>query len=180
MNFSYGFSNNSAIFRWLGIGGGGGPNDGVQDPFARPDDPRGELGAAGEESIIPTTSGPQRITTGGGGAVGTWTLNLGYSLIRPRATTTSQASQNLSVNMTLKPSELWDMSWRTSYDLENGGFNDHIIRLPRDIHRDNVNFDFLQTASGNWSFRFEVRLLDNQDLKFDYQQRSLDRGTTSR
>ena len=180
MNFSYGFSNNSAIFRWLGIGGGGGPNDGVQDPFTRPDDPRGELGAAGEESIIPTTSGPQRIRPGGGGAVGSWTLNLGYSLIRPRATTTSQASQNLSVNMTLKPSEQWDMSWRTSYDLENGGFNDHIIRLTRDIHRWEANFDFLQTASGNWSFRFEVRLLDNQDLKFDYQQRSLDRGTTSR
>jgi hypothetical protein len=184
MNFSYGFSNQSKIFQWLGLGGGrgGGPADGVQDPFASPDDPRGELGAAGEESIIPTTSGPRRISSGGanGGAVGSWSLNLGYSLIRPRATTTSQVSQNLSINMTLKPSEQWDMAWRTSYDVENGGFNDHIIRMTRALHRWEANFDFLQTASGNWSFRFEVRLLDNQDLKFDYQQRSLDRGGTGR
>ena len=78
--------------------------------------------------------------------------------------------------VTLRPTELWDVSWRTSYDIERGGFNDHTIRLSRDIHRWKANFDFLQTATGNWQFRFEVSLTDNQDLKFDYRQRNLDVG----
>ena len=34
----------------------------------------------------------------------------------------------------------------------------------------------MQTATGNWSFRFEVSLTDNRDLKFDYRQRNLDVG----
>ena len=79
----------------------------------------------------------------------------------------------------LKPTERWDLSWRTAYDLEAGAFNDHSIRLSRDLHRWQANFDFLQTATGNWSFRFEVSLLDNRDLKFDYKQRNLDLGLPS-
>jgi hypothetical protein len=52
-------------------------------------------------------------------------------------------------------------------------FNDHIIRLTRDLHRWEAYFDFTQTATGNWSFRFEVALTDQQDLHFDYRQRSI-------
>ena len=82
----------------------------------------------------------------------------------------------LSGTLRLKPTENWSVSWRTSYDLEASAFNDHAIRLSRDLHRWQANFDFLQTATGNWSFRFEVSLLDNRDLKFDYKQRNLDLG----
>ena len=74
----------------------------------------------------------------------------------------------------MNPTEHWDLSWRTSYDLELGQFNDHAVRLTRDLHRWQANFDFLKTATGNWTFRFEVSLLDNRDLKFDYQQRNLE------
>jgi hypothetical protein len=82
----------------------------------------------------------------------------------------------LNASLSLRPTEQWDLTWRTSYDLERGQFNDHTIRLSRDLHRWRANFDFLQTATGNWTFRFEVSLIDNQDLKFDYQQRNLDAG----
>lgn len=182
MNFSYSFSNRSSLFRWLGFGGGGagpGPGGGGSptDPFADPEGDPQTLAPATQESIVPDAT-PRRGTAGGSGAaVGSWDLNLGYSLIRPRTSFGggNNASQNLTVNMTLVPTEQWEMAWRTSYDLENGGFNDHIISLKRQLHRWEANFDFLQTASGNWTFRFEVRLMDNQDLKFDYQQRSLDR-----
>jgi hypothetical protein len=63
--------------------------------------------------------------------------------------------------------------------MELNRFNDHSIRLTRDLHRWEANFDFLQTATGNWTFRFEVRLTDNEDLKFDYRQRNLDLGLPS-
>jgi len=74
----------------------------------------------------------------------------------------------------LRPTENWDLVWRTSYDIETGEFADHSIRLTRDLHRWQANFNYSQTATGNWSFRFEVSLRDNRDLKFDYDQRSTD------
>ncbi|HSG06806.1 MAG TPA: hypothetical protein VLA36_00510, partial [Longimicrobiales bacterium] len=85
-------------------------------------------------------------------------------------------SQMLNGSVSLHPTDQWDVSWRTSYDLERDAFNDHTIRLTRDLHRWEAHFDFLQTATGNWQFRFEVSLTDNRDLKFDYQQRNLDAG----
>ena len=68
--------------------------------------------------------------------------------------------------------EQWDVNWRTSYDVVEGSFNDHYIQLTRDLHRWQANFDFRKTATGNWSFRFEVALQDQEDLHFDYSQRS--------
>jgi hypothetical protein len=107
--------------------------------------------------------------------VGQWSANVSYALQRPRANPEA-LSQMLSGTVRLRPTENWDLSWRTSYDLEANAFNDHIIRLTRDLHRWQAHFDFLQTATGNWSFRFEVSLTDNRDLKFDYSQRNLDVG----
>ena len=74
----------------------------------------------------------------------------------------------------LKPTEEWNLSWRTAYDIDIGNFTHHSIRLSRNLHRWEANFDFVQTVTGNWSFRFEVALTDNRDLKFDYDQRSTD------
>jgi hypothetical protein len=79
----------------------------------------------------------------------------------------------IQANLTFTPTEKWEVSWRTSFDVTSGSFNDHLIRLTRDLHRWEAYFDFRQTATGNWSFRFEVSLLDQSDLHFDYQQRSL-------
>ena len=106
---------------------------------------------------------------------GGWNANLSYSLQRPRGDDVMM-SQMLTGTITLRPTENWDLSWRTAYDLERRAFNDHTIRLSRDLHRWEANFDFLQTATGNWTFRFEVSLIDNRDLKFDYKQRNLDVG----
>jgi hypothetical protein len=109
------------------------------------------------------------------GSAGGWTANLTYSLQRPRDPT-RLTSRMLSGSVRLNPTTNWSASWRTSYDLEAATFNDHSIRLTRDLHRWQANFDFAQTATGNWSFRFEVSLLDNRDLKFDYNQRNQDLG----
>jgi hypothetical protein len=68
----------------------------------------------------------------------------------------------------------WNLMWLTSYDVQDGSFTDHSVGLTRDLHRWQANFDFYQTATGNWTFRFGVSLKDNPDLKFDYDQSSRD------
>jgi len=111
--------------------------------------------------------GPRR-----SGNVGEWRANLSYSLQRPRDKD-APSNQMISSTFSFTPTEKWDVSWRTSYDVTRGSFNDHLIRLTRNLHRWEAYFDFRQTATGNWSFRFEVALTDNEELHFDYQQRSI-------
>jgi len=176
VNLSFSLGSRSSIFRGLGLAGGNG-DDEPEEP-----DPTETLGdgPTDEASIVPV-SGQQPSPTqpqAGRGSAGGWSANLSYSLQRPRDPT-RVASQMLSGTVRLEPTQNWSVSWRTAYDLEAGAFNDHSIRLTRDLHRWQANFDFLQTATGNWSFRFEVSLMDNRDLKFDYKQRNLDLGLPS-
>jgi hypothetical protein len=123
-----------------------------------------------EASIIPGGAG-QRAPERTSGTSGEWSVRVNYALSRPRAGGPS-VSQIMNINAELKPTHGWTMRWNTAYDLERGGFNDHRVSLLRDLHRWSANFDFLRTATGNWSFRFEVSLSDNRDLHVDYEQRS--------
>jgi hypothetical protein len=171
LNFSLGSS--SSIFRWLGLAGG----DGEEAP-EEPDE--GELtdvfpGATDESSVVPVSGRDDAIQPTRSGTAGGWNASLSYSLQRPRDPELP-SSQMLSGTLRMEPTENWSVSWRTSYDLEASQFNDHSIRLNRDLHRWQATFDFRQTATGNWTFGFEVSLLDNRDLKFDYTQRNLDLG----
>jgi hypothetical protein len=179
VNLSFSLGSGSALFRWLGLFGAGGegaeapqePSDeGLEDPFDI-------QGTTDESTVIPTGGAAERAAprAGPSGSVGAWSANFSYSLQRPRAPG-SPTSQMLTGMLRLQPTPAWELSWRTAYDVEAGAFNDHSIRLTRDLHRWQANFDFLQTATGNWSFRFEVSLLDNRDLKFDYDQQNLDLG----
>ncbi len=177
VNFSFSLGSNSGLFRLLGLGSAAEGAGQAEEEEASEEEPLPSSGVD-EASIIP------RVGAGGRGAPVRererggdrgWSANLSYALQRPREAD-AQASQMLNATVALKPTDQWDVSWRTSYDLERGAFNDHSIRLTRDLHRWEAHFDFLQTATGNWQFRFEVSLIDNRDLKFDYQQRNLDAG----
>jgi hypothetical protein len=188
MNLSFSVGSRSGFFLWLSrITGGTGDPDGVLrpedeeaarlaeeegllDPVMNPDDSM-VMPGVGNSSFAGSTSATRQ---GGrtSGSVGTWNANFSYSLVRPRDEGL-QPQQMIQSNIRFKPTEKWDLVWQTSYDLERGGFNDHILRLTRDLHRWQAAFDFRQTATGNWSFRFEVSLLDNRDLKFDYKQDDL-------
>jgi hypothetical protein len=117
--------------------------------------------------------------------VGSWSANFSYSLIRPRnplpastlsafGPSASGLSQALNITFAMKPTQNWDLSWRTSYDLERHAFNDHMLTLTRDIHDWDAHFDFARTATGNWFFRFDVALKANHDFKFDYRQHNND------
>ncbi|MEX2294694.1 MAG: putative LPS assembly protein LptD [Gemmatimonadota bacterium] len=105
-----------------------------------------------------------------------WDATLQYSLQRPRPTAVGAGDrfQTLSAQISFAPSENWTVDWRTSYDVEERRFNDHVVRLTRDLHEWEANFSFRQTITGNWSFQFEVALRANQDLRFDFEQRSLE------
>ncbi len=182
LNMSFSLGSESSIFRWLGLHGGGGAEaadtSGAQEPEGEGEG-IGSAAMTDEASIIPTgrQREPRAAPTRGG--VGGWRAQLSYSLQRPRNTSNRQVNQMLQINLSLKPTEHWDMHWRTAYDLEAGRFNDHAISLSRDLHRWQANFDFLQTATGNWTFRFEVSLKDNRDLKLDYSQRNQNFGQQS-
>jgi hypothetical protein len=130
-----------------------------------------------EASIIPGAAGQQAAPAGAarassGGGPGRWRANLSLSLQRPREET-RPGNQMLQGTLSFDPTEKWKVNWRTSYDVRDRSFNDHLVRLTRDLHRWAANFDFRKTATGNWSFRFEVSLTDQQDLHFDYSQRSI-------
>lgn len=186
LNMSFSLNDRSGIFRLLGLAGGGSDDEPEEDPededdpFADPDadfdpdDPFAAAGATDESSMVPG-SGARRQNQQQRGQRGGWNASLSYALTRPRDPAL-ESSKMLNGTITLRPTEHWDLSWRTSYDIERSRFNDHSVRLSRDLHRWKANFDFLQTATGNWTFRFEVSLIDNQDLKFDYEQRNLDVG----
>ena len=134
----------------------------------------GDVEVGDESVVIPGgSSSPRAGRPRSRGAAGTWSSTFNYSLRRNRDPNLP-ASQLLQVGLRLRPTEKWSLTWGTSYDLDVRSFTDHRIRLTRDMHRWTANFDFLQTATGNWSFRFQVSLTDNRDLKFDYDQRSQD------
>jgi hypothetical protein len=178
VNFNFSLGSNSSIFRWLrGLTGGevAEPDPEEEEDLDEELDVFGAEGVTDEANIVPTADRRAPVRRRGGAGRGGWNAQLAYALQRPRGENAT-TSQMITGTVTMRPTEQWNVSWRTAYDLERNAFNDHTIRLSRDIHRWTANFDFLQTATGNWTFRFEVSLTDNQDLKFDYEQRNLDYG----
>ncbi|MEZ4423283.1 MAG: putative LPS assembly protein LptD [Gemmatimonadota bacterium] len=172
VNFGFALSSNSAILRWLGLGGRRGSPVPDRTAALPPDNPLVDDTGSQETTIVPRTEDPFR---GGGeqrsGGRG-FNASFNYSLRRPRYAT--ETDELITANVSFSPTRSWDVTWRTSYDRIQGQFLDHIVRLTRDLHRWDAHFDFVQTVNGNWTFRFEVQLKDNSDLKFDYRQRSLD------
>ncbi len=183
VNMGFSMGSETSLFRWLrGIAGG----EVEEEQDATPQtaqtrdteddlsDPAGfETEDLGESTIVPggdrERSGGQRRR--GGGQVGKWDASFSYSMSRSRGV---GAADNQMVQGTLnfQPTEKWSVRWRTSYDVVAGVFNDHMINLQRDMHRWEADFSFRQTATGNWTFLFEVALIDNRDLHFDYEQRT--------
>ena len=187
LNFSFAMSNTSGVLLALGRllrGGGEEEEQAPEEADTIPvlgDDPAdldpllgafGDLSVLSDEgAIVPGSSSPIDSGPRSRGAAGTWSANLNYSLRRNRDETLP-ASQLVQIGLRLRPTEKWSLTWGTSYDIDTTSFTDHRIRLTRDLHRWEANFDFMQTATGNWTFQFQVSLTDNRDLKFDYNQRN--------
>ncbi len=187
LNFSFAMNSGSGVIQAIGRLFGGGedasPEDSVTALLETDDldpllDNVGSISPTDGSSIVPGAGSddvvgedPRRVARRA--PSGAWNANFSYSLRRSRASGLP-ASQQLQIGVRLKPTENWDLVWRTSYDLDLKSFLDHTIRLTRDLHRWQASFIFAQTVTGNWSFGFSVSLTDNRDLKFDYDQRSND------
>lgn len=178
-NLSFSLSNKTGLFRWLGRLTGGGVEEESASAASGDDedasDPTGlETADLGESTVVPRSGDRRRSLRGsrrGASKVGEWSASISYSLARARGAETD-GNQMLQGNVRFQPTEKWSVNWRTSYDLVMGAFNDHVINLKREMHRWEADFAFQQTATGNWTFVFEVALTDNRDLHFDYEQRT--------
>ncbi|MGH7529677.1 MAG: hypothetical protein ACREMN_04780, partial [Gemmatimonadales bacterium] len=102
-------------------------------------------------------------------------LNVGVSFSRSRADT-SRAQRNragqrvITLESSFSPTRNWTARWYTSYDLGTGQFPQHRVSFERDLDRWRASFHFYQSANGNFSFSFNISLIDQPDIKFDYDQ----------
>ena len=92
------------------------------------------------------------------------------------ALSAAQAGQEqLTLGLSFSPTQHWSASWTSTYDVDTKQFGQHVIQLQRDLHRWHASFSFLKSPNGNFAFSFFVSLLDEPDIKFDYNQQSFAR-----
>jgi hypothetical protein len=174
VNTGFSFGETSALFRFLGLGrreeniatpdaGGVVPGPNVStDPLS----PRGP--GSFNNNPQPVGRGP-------------WNVRLDYTLHRARPiigqplgfTGFNQNTQDIRANVSFSPTRNWAVDWSTSYEVNSGQFGSHYVRVRRDLHRWQANFDFQRTITGNTSFNFYVFLIDNQDLKAEYRESNI-------
>ncbi len=159
-----------------GGGGGGGAGGGAGPPLPIPGvAPQYGGGIRGAYSPIP-----------GGGAGGGFHMSVQFTSNRTRPDTTGAlpgtlfgqgngGRQQLGLNTGFSPTPHWTLSWTTSYDLDTRRFGQHYVRLERDLHRWHASFAFAKSGNGNFAFNFYISLLDQPDIKFDYDQQTYPR-----
>ena len=85
----------------------------------------------------------------------------------------SQAGQRqLRLDTGFSPTPHWQVSWSSTYDLATRQFGYHYVRLERDLHRWHASFAFSKAPNGNFAFNFYISLIDQPDIKFDYDQQT--------
>ena len=123
--------------------------------------------------------GPGGVPIGGGGRG--FNLSVAYtgSRTRPHPDSLGPSGtggrQEVSLGLSFQPTARWSATWNSHYDFDTRQFADHSISLQRDLHRWHASFSFFKTATGSFAFSFYVSLLDQPDIKFDYEQQSLAR-----
>ncbi|HKJ92073.1 MAG TPA: putative LPS assembly protein LptD [Longimicrobiales bacterium] len=185
MRASFSIDNKFWLFRVLGLSG-------TQPVAAASDTAQADTssmagmpgGAPGGGSVMGGGGGPPPLGGGrpaaaaSGGGIGAWQAQLSYTMARVRPDPTrpfaTQSGDNrlLQGSVSFKPGKNWSLRWQTSYSFTSGQFSDQMITLTRDLHRWRANFNFVKTQTGNFAFVFRVDLIDNPDLKLDYNQHS--------
>jgi hypothetical protein len=104
-------------------------------------------------------------------------FNLGVSLSSSRSRfDTLPALRNVpgrrtaALNMSFTPTRNWTANWSTQFDFALQQFTFHSLSFQRDLRRWRASFTFNRTATGNFSFSFNITLSDQPDIKFDYDQ----------
>ncbi len=84
-------------------------------------------------------------------------------------------NRNLGVTMSFSPTRNWSLQWTTDYNLTTKEFGSNALRFERDLRRWRATFAFVQAPNGNFAFNFFIQLLDLTEVKFNYDQRSVNR-----
>ena len=129
--------------------------------------------------------GPGALPTGGAGSG--FNLSVTYSRLRTRPhaadtlptgvflPTGTGGNQQVTFRLSFQPTSHWSANWSSSYDFDTRQFGMHDIHLERDLHRWHASFSFNKTPTGSFAFSFYVSLLDQPDIKFNYEQSSITR-----
>jgi hypothetical protein len=111
----------------------------------------------------------------GAGGSRQFALTVGYSSSRSRGDTTAAlrsrgGRQTATLNLSFSPTPHWTGNWSTQYDFDTRQFANHYVRFERDLHRWRASFVITKSANGNFAFSFNIALIDQTDIKFDYDQ----------
>jgi hypothetical protein len=142
-------------------------------------------GRGGAAAINPFQRGPlatrysavDRLAPGYGGQ---FSASLTFNLQNPRPDPLSDGTapprtsiSMLAGSMSFRPTRHWNVSWQTSYNVTTSDFSDHVLRLDRDLHDWRATFTFVKSPNGNFLFSFFIQLIDQPEIKFDYDQRNI-------
>jgi hypothetical protein len=83
-------------------------------------------------------------------------------------------NRTLGLSFSFDPTRNWSLSWTTQYNLTTKEFGQHVVRLERDLRRWRATFQFLKAPNGNFAFNFFISLLDQPDIKFQYDQQTVE------
>ena len=84
-----------------------------------------------------------------------------------------QPQSSIGLTMSFSPTAFWTVSWNTLYDITKGTFEQQQIQLQRDLHDWRACFNFTKNVNGNFALYFSVFLINLPDIKFDYNQTTL-------
>jgi hypothetical protein len=107
-----------------------------------------------------------------------FSLRMDYSSNRSRTDAPGgrQAGKQMVIlRMNFSPTAHWTANWNSSYDFGTRQFADHFLSFERDLRRWRASFVFSRSANGNVAFSFNIALIDQSDIKFDYDQHTFAR-----
>jgi hypothetical protein len=171
---STGFTITPATLR--GVAGLLGLGRGTQPPPAT--DTAGAPGL-GEQGMGARSDQFRRQGGGFGGPGGrAFSLRMDYSSNRSRTDApggNQGGKQMVILRMNFSPTAHWTANWNSSYDFGTRRFADHYLSFDRDLRRWRASFVFSRSANGNVAFSFNIALIDQSDIKFDYDQHTFAR-----
>ncbi len=82
-------------------------------------------------------------------------------------------NENLSGNLGFGLTPNWSATMTAQYDIVRRDFGSLQLGLTRELHDWNAVFSFARVPNGNFMFSFFISLKANQDVKFNYDSRSV-------
>jgi Tat protein translocase TatC len=168
------FSVSSATFRGIGRLFGIGSDSAAARAGTEPP-PRSYVAQTSAKQNVGTFDGTDQMQRTGRRPFST---AVSFSLNRQRpeiAGDSIPAQVSLGLASNFSPTAFWSVGWNTQYDITKGEFVSHVVTLERDLHEWRAAFSFQKNGNGNYQLLFSIALLDLPDIKFDYNQTTMER-----